>query len=504
MDALKSDTRDVLAPIRRVPHSGQVGLVAIAYFVAAKLALWLAIPPGYATAMWPSSGIALAAILLFGNRIWPGIWIGAALVNVTVNSSMLAAVLIACGNTLEAIACAALVQRFIGIPYAFERGEHVVKFVAYAAVSAALAASIAVLALAVGGPMAWADVLPTWQTWWQGDVSGIIIVTPLVLSWSIRDTTAWSLQKKIEGVCFGLLLLLATGLVFSKRTEPLSAFPLTFMMMPFIIWAAFRFSQRQVTAAVAAVCAIAVWYTVDGFDESTLQFANETLLVLLAFVSVVATTGLVLNAVVGERSHAMAELGKALSDLQEQAIRDPLTNLLNRRHLREFLSREITRAMRKHTSLAVIMIDLDYFKRVNDEFGHEAGDRVLMEVAALLEAHIRGSDIAFRYGGEEFALVLADTTIENAQRKAEVIGAAIRGLNFTYREQPLGNVTASFGVALFPDHANGPDALMRASDDALYQAKRAGRDRVIVNSTRWVSPHSSRDAASRAGTRRRP
>jgi diguanylate cyclase (GGDEF)-like protein len=463
----------------------------------------LAILPGYATAMWPSSGIGLAAILLFGNRIWPGIWIGAALVNVTVNSSVFAAVAIATGNTLEALAGAALVQRFIGMPYAFERGEHVVKFVAYAAISAAIAASIAVVSLAVEGSMPWSNTLPNWRTWWQGDVSGIIIVTPLVLSWSVRDTTVWSLQKKIEGVCFGLLLLLATGLVFSKRTEPLSAFPLTFIVLPFIIWAAFRFSQRQVTAAIAAVCAIAVWYAIDGLDSPTLYFENETLLVLLAFISVVATTGLVLNAVVGERSRAMEELGKVLDDLQEQAIRDPLTNLLNRRHLREFLPREITRCIRKHTSLAVIMIDIDHFKRVNDGFGHEAGDLVLVEIAAFLKDHIRGSDIAFRYGGEEFALVLGDATVENAQRKAEEIGAAIRSHDFTYGDQPLGKVTASFGVALFPDHADGPDALMRASDDALYQAKSAGRDRVVVNSTRRVWPHSSRDAAFHAGSRRR-
>jgi diguanylate cyclase (GGDEF)-like protein len=484
VDAVKSDTRDVLALLRRVPYLGQVGLLATVYIVAAKLALWLAIPPGYATVLWPSSGIALAATLLLGNRIWPGIWIGAAMVNLMVKSSLFAAVLIASGNTLEALAAAALVQRFIGMPYAFERGEHVVKFVGYAVVSAAIPASIAVASLAFEGSMPWSDVLPNWRTWWQGDASGIIIVTPLILSWSIRDTAVWPPQKKIEGICFGLLLLIATGLVFSNRAEHLSAFPLTFVILPFIIWAAFRFSQRQVTAAIAAVCAIAVWYTIDDLDQFALPSANETLLVLLAFISVIATTGLVLNAVVGERSRAMEELGKALRDLQEQAITDPLTSLLNRRYLREFLPREVIRAARKGASLAVIMIDLDYFKRVNDAFGHEAGDLVLMEVAALLKTHIRGSDIACRYGGEEFALILADTTLENAQRRAEDIRAAIKRLDLKYRDRPLGKITASLGVALFPDQAKSADSLMRASDDALYQAKGAGRDRVVVRTAR--------------------
>jgi diguanylate cyclase (GGDEF)-like protein len=136
------------------------------------------------------------------------------------------------------------------------------------------------------------------------------------------------------------------------------------------------------------------------------------------------------------------------------------------------------------------MIDLDYFKRVNDAFGHEAGDLVLMEVAALLKGHIRGSDIACRFGGEEFALILADTTLGSAQRKAEDIRAAIKRLDLKYRDQPLGKITASFGVALFPDQAEGSDSLMRAADDALYQAKGAGRDRVIVKMSRTtqISP----------------
>jgi diguanylate cyclase (GGDEF)-like protein len=473
-----------------VPHLGQVGLLATAYFVAASLALWLAIPPGYASVLWPSSGIALAATLLLGNRIWPGIWIGAALANLVVNSSLFAAVLIASGNTLEALVGASLVRRFLGTPYEFERGEHVFKFVAYAAVSAAIAASIAVVTLAFAGFIPWSDFLPNWRTWWQGNATGIIIVTPLVLSWSIRDTAVWSPQKTMEGVCFGLLLLIATGLIFSERTEHLSAFPLTFIILPFIVWAAFRFSQRQVTAAIAAVCAIAVSFTIHGLDQSTLPSANDTLLVLLGFVSTVATTGLVLNAVVGERSRAMDELGKALKDLEEQVVTDPLTNLLNRRYLREFLPREVNRATRKGTSLAAIMIDLDYFKRVNDAFGHEAGDLVLMEVAALLKGHIRGSDIACRFGGEEFALILADTTLGSAQRKAEDIRAAIKRLDLKYRDQPLGKITASLGVALFPDQAEGSDSLMRVADDALYQAKGAGRDRVIVKMSRTtqISP----------------
>src|SRR5437867_7763275 len=136
-----------LALDRPVPYLARVVLLAAAYFSAAKLALLVAIPPGYATAVWPPSGIALAAVLLLGNRMWPGIWLGATLVNVTVKSSLPAAVLIGTGYTLEALAGAALVRTFIGVHRTFQRGEDVVEFAAIAAVSSAIAATVAVVPL---------------------------------------------------------------------------------------------------------------------------------------------------------------------------------------------------------------------------------------------------------------------------------------------------------------------------------------------------------------------
>src|SRR5687768_16755583 len=111
---------DLVGPIQRMPRLYQVGLLAIVYFVAAKLSLLLAIPPGYATAVWPPSGIALAATLLLGNRLWPGVWLGAALVNYTVNSSLALALMMGTGNALEALAGAALIRHYIGVSRRFE------------------------------------------------------------------------------------------------------------------------------------------------------------------------------------------------------------------------------------------------------------------------------------------------------------------------------------------------------------------------------------------------
>ena len=470
---------DSAPPAQRMPLLWQAALLAVVYFVAAKLSLLLAIPPGYATAVWPPSGIALAATLLLGNRVWPGVWLGAALVNYTVSSSVLLAVTLGTGNALEALAGAALIRRFIGVPRRFERARDVVVFVAIAALSCTIAATIAVLSMTAMGLVSWPQFLPNWWTWWQGDLVGIVIVTPLVLSWHLRRAALWSRRKMLEAACFGSLLVTVTLFIFGNETEISSRFPLTFATLPFMIWAAFRFSQRIVTTAIAFVSAFAVYHTVNGIDP--LWSSNESLLVLLAFTSTIVVTGLVLSALRIERARAMHELERTLIGLREQAVTDPLTGLYNRRYLWEFLRREWVRAKRKNESIAVIMIDLDHFKRINDAHGHQAGDFVLVAVAALLRNQIRSSDIVCRYGGEEFALVLPEASLENVRLRAEHIRAAIGRLNLRHQGVPLGRITASLGVALFPHHADSPDSLIRAADEAMYEAKHVGRDRTIFS-----------------------
>lgn len=175
-----------------------------------------------------------------------------------------------------------------------------------------------------------------------------------------------------------------------------------------------------------------------------------------------------------------ADLRQALRELGEQVITDPLTRLNNRRYLWDFLGRDLIRARRAVLPVAAILFDIDHFKRFNDTWGHEAGDLVLKSVADVIRQNVRGSDIACRYGGEEFIIVLPEATRNVAVERAETLRRDVEKMELVLGEQKLDRVTASFGVALYPTHADNAEALVRVADDALYRAKESGRNRVEV------------------------
>ena len=296
----------------------QALLVAGVYFAIAKASLLLAIPPGYAAAVWPPSGIALAALLFWGTRLWPGIWLGAALANFTIQGSPLLALLIASGNTLEAVVAVALIRRYIHAWGRFASGEDVIRFVGLCGLSAGIAAAIGVVSLALLAAISWSDFLVNAWTWWQGDASGMIIVTPLVASWWLTPWPRWSLPKAIEGVALFCALALVTFLVFGGEPGHVATPPLAFVTLPFAIWAAIRFGERQVTTAIAMVCGMAIWYTLQGRGPFALASTNISLLFLVAYTSTLVMTGLILNAVIGERARAIAELRLTNEELEQR------------------------------------------------------------------------------------------------------------------------------------------------------------------------------------------
>jgi diguanylate cyclase (GGDEF)-like protein len=193
---------------------------------------------------------------------------------------------------------------------------------------------------------------------------------------------------------------------------------------------------------------------------------------------------------------AADQLALALANLQLQAslrtqsIRDPLTNLFNRRYLEASLPRELLRAERRRSGLSVLMFDLDHFKRYNDTQGHDAGDALLSAFGALLAQSSRGEDIPCRFGGEEFTLVLTDADHAQARERAEAIRKATAELVVHYRAGTLPPATVSIGIATYPEHGGTPEALLRVADQALYRAKQLSRNVVASANDLVNAPHA--------------
>jgi diguanylate cyclase (GGDEF)-like protein/PAS domain S-box-containing protein len=181
-----------------------------------------------------------------------------------------------------------------------------------------------------------------------------------------------------------------------------------------------------------------------------------------------------------ERKQAQDALVKSEALLREMSVRDHLTGLFNRRYMEETLERELHRASRKRNPLGVIMLDVDGFKRFNDTFGHAAGDAILRELGNMLLRHVREEDIACRYGGDEFIIVLPDAGRDVTCERAQLICESAKQLNLQSDGQSLDPVTLSLGVAVFPENGSSNAALLKAADEALYRAKRAGGGQVVM------------------------
>ncbi len=296
----------------RDSHAGLafvVGLLALVYFGAAKLGLALAFEAEQVTAVWPPTGIALAAVLFYGFRVWPGIFVGALLANATANEPLATAGGIAAGNTLEAVVGAWLLLRFVQFRNSLERLRDVLGFVVLAAVvSTTISATIGVISLCLGGVQPWAAFGALWCLWWLGDAAGAVLVTPLLLTWVERRPLFTKLRRAEAVVLIGSVVVVGLVVFAAGVTPSISSHPLEYTVFPFVIWAALRFGQPGTTSVTFVASCIAVWGTVHGFGPFATGSAHENLILLQAFMAVLAVTALLLSAAIAERGQAAAAL----------------------------------------------------------------------------------------------------------------------------------------------------------------------------------------------------
>lgn len=280
--------------------------LALAYYLAGKLGLSYAALHSSASAVWPPTGIALGAMLIAGYGVWPAVFVGAFLVNVTNAGSVFTSLGIATGNTLEALVGAYLVHRFAAGPACFDRTRDIFKFALLAALLATtLSATTGVASLSLGRYADWSRFGPIWLTWWLGDACGALIVTPLLVLWFRKPRIGLEQRRNAEALWL-LSVLVAVGLVVFVAPG-LRSYPLAYLCLPPLAWAAFRFGQREVATAVGVLTVIATGATDHGWGPFVMPVRNESLLVLQSFMATMALMTLPIAALVAENRRAVAQ-----------------------------------------------------------------------------------------------------------------------------------------------------------------------------------------------------
>lgn len=386
--------------------------LAVVYFVAGKLGLMLAFLHENASAVWPPAGIALAAALLFGYRVWPGIFLGAFLANVTTAGSVATSLGIAAGNTLEALVGAWLVQRFANGRHAFDRPQDVFKYVLLAAFfSTTLSATFGVTSLTLGGFASLDQYGLVWLTWWLGDMVSILIVAPLIFLWAERGLTSFTGRRFFELLLVLALVFVVGQIVFGGwfpfRTKN---YPLEYLTVPLLLWAAFRLGRRGTVTAAFVMSGVAAVGTLRGFGPFFTGDPNESLLLLQAFMGTMTVMALSLSAIISEERQAEEALKERTMEAQEASrlksqllsnvsheLRTPLNSIIGFAHLllgetygplQENQKMPLERVLRNSDELLNLINNLLDFSKI--ESGKLALELQPVEMVPLLEDVLEG------------------------------------------------------------------------------------------------------------------
>lgn len=304
-------------------------------------------------------------------------------------------------------------------------------------------------------------------------ISGFLILISISFVLNRRGYYNWA-----AGITISLAFLAPWG---SLLLDPMilkgDFVPLNYVLLPILLSSILLSSKFTILYTLLQMTGL---FLVAFFTAAEEMINWPSLMVFVFFASVFS----IIHNTIRDRDLAQIDLQTALLkaneiSLREQSIRDPLTTLFNRRYLTETLEREIRRAERDRSPVGMIMMDIDHFKDFNDTHGHPAGDQLLHELGLLLKSHIREADIACRYGGEEFVLLMPGAPFEITCLRAQQLIDKVRNMHFAYQGIAMESITISAGVASYPQHGHTGQEVLEAADVALYQAKAAGRNQMV-------------------------
>jgi diguanylate cyclase (GGDEF)-like protein len=434
--------------------------LAAAYFLAALVNLRLAAGPAAAIPIWAPAGIGIATFVIAGNRAWTALLVASFAAHAFTSASWMAAAVLAIGSTLQAAAAASLIHRYAGGRDVFRHPHDVLRFTTLIAPTIAMASATCVVLLGAiwpAGPAA--DESTQWIGSSLSQLTGMLVVTPFVVLWSVGPwRRSW---KQLAEAVMLLLLFVPVCLAVFANLLPFhdQHYPLEILCVPFLMWAAFRLGRREsatVVAVLAIMAGVATSWEHGPFVRDT---RSESFMLLQIHVCIWAVMSLSLAAVVSEHAHA-ERLAKT------QAVTDPLTGLANFRQLAGQLDAEIARSQRTRRPFALVFVDVDGLKQINDTWGHLAGNEALCRVAGVLRQTCRAVDTPARFGGDEFVIVLPETDAAEAEGAAQRIASRIAADS---ADQPPLSVTT--GVASYPDDGASSALLLGMADRALYRSK---------------------------------
>src|SRR5438874_2445960 len=390
----------------RFPTLPAIGILIFVYFIAGKFGLMLASLHVSASPVWPPAGIALGALLVLGYRAWPAILIGAFFVNVTTAGNVTTSLAIASGNTLEALCGAWLVNRFAGGTTVFDRPQAVFTFALAAAVSTIIGPAFGVTSLALAGFADWANYGAIWLTWWLGDATGDLLITPLIILWSIPSKRRWNRRDAVEvGILLLLLFVFSEAVFGGWLTISAKNYPIAFICGPIVIWTAFRFTQRETASGIFILSAIAIWGTLHGFGPFLRETENQSLLTLQSWTAVLTITAMALSAGMAERrraeealqqQNAAVEAANRTKDhflaMLSHELRTPLTPVIS---ALEALETEPAQTREFKNTLAMIRRNVELETQLIDDlldFTRIAKDKLQLRFAPV-DAHVAISDV---------------------------------------------------------------------------------------------------------------
>lgn len=455
---------------------GAIGLRALALGAAyAAVSVTVSVVSSFGTeagaAFWPGAGLTVAALLLRPRREWPALLAAVAVAEISVDLAtgfgFWASISFAVANCAEPVLAATLLRQAGMAPPDLRRTPDLLRFVGAAVVAGpALGALLgtALPALLVGDP--WFPRLPRW---WVGDGVGVLVVAPFLLTRGRPRTGTWPQALGPGAALLGTALVAAGPWSFPGR------FGLQYLLIPAVVLVALRLRTGGAAAGTLLVGLIVETVSAASYGPFSHGEAGGRLVAAQMFLVMCALTALIVAAL----TNHLVERERSEAVLRAQAQRDSLTGLGNRRLLEERLDRALARLARHPGLVAVICVDLDGFKAVNDTFGHAAGDAVLVEAARRIERTVRVFDTPARLGGDEFLVVAEDLSgPADAASLATRLTEAL-ALPLCWEDQPL-TVTASVGYALTEDPATDRKWLLAEADRAMYRAKRAGRHVVVL------------------------